>query len=100
MVTGSHWRSGRPGKMNTEAVLKELMATEGALGVCLVDGDTGAVLGALGGGEHLDLALAATGNAHVMRAKMSTLQALAVNDAIEDILITLGRQYHLIRPLP
>jgi hypothetical protein len=86
--------------MDTETALKELMATEGALGVCLVDGDSGAVLGALGGGKHLDLVLTATGNADVVRAEMRTLQALAMNDAIEDILITLSRQYHLIRPLP
>lgn len=86
--------------MNTETALGELMATEGALGACLVDGDSGAVLGALSAGKHLDLALAAAGNADVVRAKMATLRALAMNDSIEDILITLGRQYHLIRPLP
>jgi hypothetical protein len=28
---------------------------------------------------------------------MRTMQALNLNDVIEDILITLGRQYHLIR---
>lgn len=86
--------------METETALKELMSTEGALGVCLVDGDSGAVLGAMGGGKCLDLALAAAGNADVVRAKMRTLRALSMNDSIEDILVTLGHQYHLIRPLP
>jgi hypothetical protein len=87
-------------KMNTETALGELMATEGALGACLVDGESGAVLAAPSAGKSLDLALAAAGNADVVRAKMRTLRALAMNDSIEDILITLGRQYHLIRPLP
>lgn len=85
--------------MNIETALKEAMALDGAVGVALVDYESGMSLGALGGGQHLDLELAAAGNTEVVRSKMRTLASLDMDDVIEDILITLGRQYHLIRPL-
>ena len=85
--------------MNIETVLKEAMAIEGAIGVALVDYESGMSLGALGGGRELDLEIAAAGNTEVVRAKIRTLNALAIDDTIEDILISLGKQYHLIRPL-
>ena len=83
--------------MNIETALKEAMNIEGALGVALVDWDSGMPLGTLGGGTYLDLELAAAGNTEVVRAKMRTMASLNLNDTIEDILITLGKQYHLIR---
>ena len=83
--------------MNIETALKEAMNIEGALGVALVDWESGMPLGTLGGGKYLDLDLAGAGNTEVVRAKMRTIQSLQLNDIIEDILITLGKQYHLIR---
>ncbi|MEU6603725.1 hypothetical protein [Streptomyces shenzhenensis] len=85
--------------MNIETALKEAMAIEGALGVALVDYESGMSLGVLGGGQGLDLEVAAAGNTEVVRAKTRTLGLLGVEDSIEDILITLGAQYHIIRPL-
>jgi hypothetical protein len=69
------------------------MNIEGALGVALVDWESGMPLGTLGGGKYLDLDLAGAGNTEVVRAKMRTMQSLQLNDVIEDILITLGKQY-------
>jgi hypothetical protein len=83
--------------MNIETALKEAMDIDGALGVSLVDWESGMSLGASGGGKYLDLDVAAAGNTEVIRAKMRTMEALRLDDAIEDILITLAKQYHLIR---
>ncbi|MFI5809195.1 hypothetical protein [Streptomyces sp. NPDC051561] len=84
---------------NTEAALKEAMTIEGTIGVALVDYTSGMALGTAGGNKQLDLAVASAGNTDVVRAKVRTLEHLGMNEEIEDILITLGSQYHLIRLL-
>jgi uncharacterized 2Fe-2S/4Fe-4S cluster protein (DUF4445 family) len=83
--------------MNIDTALKEAMSIAGAVGVALVDYESGMSLGTSGGGEWLDLEVAAAGNTEVVRAKLRVMSSLALNDNIEDILITLHRQYHLIR---
>ncbi|MFJ2111788.1 MULTISPECIES: hypothetical protein [unclassified Streptomyces] len=85
---------------STESALKEAIATiEGALGAALVDYASGMALGTVGGSKELDLTVAAAGNTDVVRAKVRTMELLHIKDEIEDILITLGTQYHLIRLL-
>ena len=85
---------------NIEIALKEAMTIDGSIGVAVVDYASGMALGMLGGGAELDLNTAAAGNTEVVRAKMRTLDMLNLhNEGIEDILITLNSQYHLIRPL-
>ena len=80
-------------------VLNKLMEIEGILGACVVDSNSGMMLGSIGGGGFINLELAAAGNTEVVRSKRKTLKSLNLNDQIEDILITLARQYHLLRPL-
>ncbi|MFJ8039490.1 hypothetical protein ACIRBX_03120 [Kitasatospora sp. NPDC096147] len=84
----------------TETALKDIMSSiEGAIGVALVDYTSGMALGTLGGSAELDLNVAAAGNTDVVRAKVRAIELLGLKEAIEDILITLSSQYHLIRPL-
>ncbi|MBV1856147.1 hypothetical protein [Catellatospora tritici] len=82
-----------------ESSLQEAMQIEGAIGVALVDYTSGMALGTLGSSKEFDLTIAAAGNTDVVRAKLRTLEMLKLKDSIEDILITLGAQYHVIRPL-
>jgi hypothetical protein len=82
-----------------DTALKEAMQIDGAIGVAVVDYTSGMALGTLGSSKELDLTVAAAGNTDVVRAKMRTMDLLKLKDEIEDILITLGTQYHLIRPL-
>lgn len=77
--------------------MEELMTLDGGMCAALVDSSSGMILGQIGSG--VDLEVAAAGNTEVMRAKMKTMRSLGLNDVIEDILITLGKQYHLIRPM-
>lgn len=70
----------------------------GFIGACLVDTETGLMLASEGGGN-LDLEAASALNTQVVKAKLAAVDALGLNDKIEDILISLGKQYHLIRPL-
>lgn len=83
---------------NTETALKEALTTiDGCIGAALVDYTSGMALGTVGGGKDFDLTVAAAGNTDVVRAKVRTMELLGLKDEIEDILITLGNQYHLIR---
>lgn len=82
---------------NINEVLENLLSTDGAMCDALVDSSSGMLLGKAGTG--LDLEVAAAGNTEVVRAKLKTIKSLGLDDTIDDILITLSTQYHIIRPL-
>ena len=78
--------------------ISALREISGFVGACLVDSNTGLMIGSEGGGT-LDLEMAAAGNTDFLRSKQKVMTELGLNEHIEDILITLGSQIHLIRPL-
>jgi len=82
---------------NITESLEALIKVDGAMCSALVDSSSGMLLGKAGTG--LDLDVAAAGNTEVVRAKLNTIKALGLTDTIDDILITLSSQYHIIRPL-
>ena len=83
---------------NIRESLEKAMEIDGAVGAALVDYESGMCLGTAGGGS-INLELAAAGNTEVVRAKKNIRDRLGLKDKIEEILITLETQYHLIRML-
>ncbi len=82
---------------NIKESLAKLLEIDGAIAAAVVDSTSGLLLGKEGSG--LDLDLAGAGNTEVVRAKLKTMRSLNLDDKIEDILITLDKQYHIIRPV-
>ena len=86
-------------KENEMAIdLKGLNEISGFIAGCLVDSDTGLMMAAEGSGS-FDIEGAAAANTEVVKAKRAAMKMLKLDDHIEDILISLGKQYHLIRPM-
>ncbi len=81
---------------NIEETLTGLINIDGALGCAIVDYTSGMMLGSQGGG--VDLELAAAGNSDVVKAKIKTMESLGIKGDIEDMMITLEDQLHIIRP--
>src|SRR3954471_21521553 len=97
-------RGGRPAGGSTmgniDHTLDMAANIKGAFAVAVVDYESGMTLGSRGGSAEFDLDVAAPGNSEVMRAKLDVMEKLGLrNEGIEDILITLSTQYHLIRPI-
>lgn len=79
--------------------ISELRTITGFVGACLVDAESGLMLAAEQGDAKFDLEAAGAANTEVVRAKNEAIKTLGLKDQIEDILIALSTQYHLIRPL-
>lgn len=81
--------------------LDTALEIDGALGIALGDWKSGMCLGFKGTDTpafreaNLEIAVATT--TEVIRAKMRVLEAVGVKEDIEEILIVLKTQYHLVR---
>ena len=80
-----------------QETMDAVMSINGALGVAIVDRNGGLTLGSIG--DSINLELAASGNVNVLRANQKVMRDLGLKETIEDLLITLSSQYHVIRPV-
>ena len=95
-----------PGPLLSELGAFGLMSTniaatsqiQGFIGSCLVDSESGLLL-ASEGGEDMDMEAEAALNTMVVKAETEVIEVLDLEDHIEDILITMTKQLHFIRPL-
>jgi hypothetical protein len=93
-----HSSEGNQPMATLQDSMNACLQIEGAFAAALVDIGSGMALAKVGGGMNLDVA--AAGNTEVIKAKLKTMASLGVKGTIEDILITLDAQYHLIRLIP
>jgi len=82
--------------LDVESALDELMDIDGAVGAAVVDYENGMTLGTIGG-RNLDMELAGAGTTEVVRSERNIIHDLDLQQRVEDILISLERQYHLVR---
>jgi len=82
--------------LDIQNALDKIMDIDGAVGAAIVDFESGMTLGTIGG-RNLDMELAGAGNTEVVRSKKSIIDDLGLDEEIEDILVSLESQYHLIR---
>jgi hypothetical protein len=83
---------------NIDGALQEIMGLNGALATSLVDWESGMVLGMMSN-SNFNIELASAGNAEVVKAKMATMKSLGLSGEIQDIMISLTDQIHIIHIL-
>jgi len=84
---------------NVFRALETFAKLEGFIAGAVAHSENGRSLGALGGGASFDIEAAVHANTSVIRAKREAVELLGLGEEIQDILITLETQYHLMRPL-
>lgn len=84
--------------VSVEKALEELQKIDGFIAAAVAHSDSGMALGQISSGD-FDIEVAVATNTEVVQAKLQAIEALGLDQQIEDILITLDDDYHLIRPL-
>lgn len=69
----------------------------GFIAASLVDLESGMTLAARSRRPDFDLALASAYNSEMVKAKLKTIKVLQLTTTLEDMLLTLGDQIHLIK---
>lgn len=77
----------------------EALSTDlnGFIGASVIDLDTGMSLASISKYPDFDLDVAAAYNSEMVKAKFKTMEALGISGGLEDMLLTLTDQLHLIK---
>ncbi|MGY0194755.1 hypothetical protein ACWA7J_06730 [Leptothrix sp. BB-4] len=89
-----------PDAQRATSVLHELMLLDGLIFAALVDVNSGQVVASEGRGPDIDRAAVAA--SEVLRVHRRTLRQLGhsrVNDPVDEVLVTAGSRYHILRTL-
>ncbi|WP_340536856.1 hypothetical protein [Nocardioides sp. GXZ039] len=71
----------------------------GFIGASVVDMETGMALATRSRRPDFDLDVASAYNSEMVKAKLNTMRVLNIHSGLEDMLLTLGDQLHLIKLL-
>ena len=88
-----------PPRPRLEVYVERLRKLDGYAAACLVDSDSGVVVGSDGRGGGLDVHAAAACFAEVFRLERAVLARLVPDDRLEDLVVTLDEQVHMLRAL-
>ena len=91
--------------MANEKTLMDIFAriegdVSGVIATAVVDLESGMTLAAKSNRPEFDLAVASAYNSELVKQKMKIMRALNLKSNLEDMLLTLTDQFHLIRFLP
>ncbi|MEX8498047.1 MAG: hypothetical protein AB3X36_11740 [Leptothrix ochracea] len=90
-----------PELLRTEALIQDLMQVDGLIYVAIADVRRGHVFAGSGYGPDIDRAVQA--GSDILRAHRESLRSLGhwkPNEPVEEILVTAGTRYHILRVLP
>lgn len=91
--------------MSTERELAEVISRieaemNGFIAASIVDLESGMTLAARSARPDFDLAVASAYNSELVKQKLKIMKALGLKTTLEDMLLTLGDQIHLIKIFP
>jgi hypothetical protein len=83
-----------------EAIAKIEADVNGVIATAAVDLESGMTLASKSNRSDFDLTVASAYNSELVKQKLKIMRALNLNVALEDMLLTLSDQFHLIKVLP
>jgi hypothetical protein len=84
-------------KQIVETIEKIASEMSGFIAASLVDMESGLTLGSKSNRNDFDLAVASAYNSELVKQKMKIIKALNLKSTLEDIVLTLSDQIHLIK---